>query len=155
MDSIAETAAARSGGPGWLKPPPAQSASCGSGWVGCAAGRQPGAAAIGAAGAAAGAHPSLAGIIAAGVAGNVAGSYLAWAAGLYWGQAAVGRWGRRVGLREHDIDRANRWFDRHRSAAVFFGLYRFRTRRSGCDLRFGWISRLGQDRGLCLFASCT
>jgi membrane protein DedA with SNARE-associated domain len=56
----------------------------------------------------AGAHPSLAGIIAAGVAGNVAGSYFAWAAGLYWGQAAVRRWGRRVGLREHDIARANR-----------------------------------------------
>jgi membrane protein DedA with SNARE-associated domain len=74
-----------------------------------------------AAGAVAGAHPSLAGIIAAGVVGNVVGSYLAWAVGLYWGQAAVRRWGRRVGLREHDIDRATDWFDRHGPAAVFFG----------------------------------
>jgi hypothetical protein len=32
-------------------------------------------------------------------------------------------------------------------------LYRFRTRRSGCDLRFGRMTMLGQDRGLCLFAS--
>jgi membrane protein DedA with SNARE-associated domain len=74
-----------------------------------------------AAGAVAGAHPSLAGIIAAGVAGNVAGSYVAWAVGRYWGQAAVRRWGRRVGLRQHDIDRATGWFDRHGPAAVFFG----------------------------------
>ncbi len=34
-------------------------------------------------------------------------------------------------------------------------LYRFRTRHGGCDLRFGRMSRLGQDRGLCLFASST
>jgi hypothetical protein len=33
-------------------------------------------------------------------------------------------------------------------------LYRFRTRRSGCDLQFGRMTMLGQDRGLCLFASC-
>ncbi len=32
-------------------------------------------------------------------------------------------------------------------------VYRFRTRRSGCDLQFGRMSRVGQDRGLCLFAS--
>ena len=32
------------------------------------------------------------------------------------------------------------------------GLYRFRTRRSGCDLQFGRMSRVGHDRGLCLFA---
>ena len=32
-------------------------------------------------------------------------------------------------------------------------VYRFRTRRNCCDLRFGRMSKLGQDRGLCLFAS--
>jgi membrane protein DedA with SNARE-associated domain len=74
-----------------------------------------------AAGAVAGAHPSLVLIIIAGVAGNVAGSYLAWAAGRYAGQAAVRRWGRYAGVREHDIDRAAIWFDRHGPAAVFFG----------------------------------
>ena len=33
-------------------------------------------------------------------------------------------------------------------------LYRFRTRCSGCDLQFGRMGRLVQDRGLCLCASC-
>jgi membrane protein DedA with SNARE-associated domain len=74
-----------------------------------------------ASGAVAGAHPSLAGIIIAGILGNVAGSYVAWAVGRYAGQAAVRRWGGRVGIREHDIDRAVAWFERHGAAAVFFG----------------------------------
>ena len=74
-----------------------------------------------AAGAVPGAHPSLVGIIVAGVAGNLAGSYIAWAVGKYAGQAAVHRWGRRVGIREHDIDRATTWFERHGASAVLFG----------------------------------
>jgi membrane protein DedA with SNARE-associated domain len=74
-----------------------------------------------AAGAVAGAHPALAGIIVAGVLGNVAGSYVAWAVGKYAGQAAVRRWGRRVGIREHEIDRATGWFERHGTAAVLVG----------------------------------
>lgn len=74
-----------------------------------------------AAGAVPGAHPSLLGIIVAGVLGNVAGSYIAWAVGKYAGQAAVHRWGRRVGIREHDIDRATAWFERHGASAVLFG----------------------------------
>lgn len=74
-----------------------------------------------AAGAYPGAHPSLVGIVLAGVLGNVAGSYIAWAVGRYAGQPAVRRWGRRFGVRGHDIDRATAWFDRHGSAAVLFG----------------------------------
>ena len=74
-----------------------------------------------AAGAVPGAHPSLVGIIVAGVLGNLAGSYIAWAVGKYAGQAAVHRWGRRVGIREHDIDRATSWFERHGASAVLFG----------------------------------
>ena len=74
-----------------------------------------------AAGAVPGAHPSLLGIIVAGVLGNLAGSYVAWAVGKYAGQAAVHRWGRRVGIREHDIDRATAWFERHGASAVLFG----------------------------------
>jgi membrane protein DedA with SNARE-associated domain len=74
-----------------------------------------------AAGAVAGAHPSLAGIIVAGLLGNVAGSYLAWAVGKYAGQPAVRRWGRRVGIREREVDRANRWFERHGTPAVLVG----------------------------------
>jgi membrane protein DedA with SNARE-associated domain len=68
-----------------------------------------------------GVHPSLAGIVLAGVLGNVAGSYIAWGVGRYGGQAAARRWGRRFGVRGHDIDRAVAWFDRHGSPAVLFG----------------------------------
>ena len=74
-----------------------------------------------AAGAYPGAHPTLIGIVVAGVLGNVAGSYIAWAVGRYAGQPAVRRWGRRFGVRGHDIDRATAWFDRYGSAAVLFG----------------------------------
>ncbi|HEY0933211.1 MAG TPA: DedA family protein [Trebonia sp.] len=74
-----------------------------------------------AAGAVPGAHPALAGIIVAGVLGNVAGSYVAWAVGRYAGLAAVRRWGRRIGVREREIDRATAWFERHGPAAVLVG----------------------------------
>jgi membrane protein DedA with SNARE-associated domain len=74
-----------------------------------------------AAGAVAGAHPSLVVIIVAGVLGNVVGSYIAWAVGKYAGQAAVRRWGRLVGVREHEIDRATEWFARRGNIAVLVG----------------------------------
>ncbi len=74
-----------------------------------------------AAGAVPGTHLSLILVIVAGVAGNLVGSYIAWAVGRYGGQPALRRWGRRIWLREHDIDRANRWFDRHGNMAVLFG----------------------------------
>ena len=74
-----------------------------------------------AAGAVAGAHLNLILVIAVGVAGNVAGSYIAWGVGAYGGRAAWRRWGRYVLLRPDDIDRADRWFGRHGTKAVFFG----------------------------------
>ena len=74
-----------------------------------------------AAGAVPGAHPALFGVFVAGVAGNVAGSYVAWAVGKYAGQAAISRWGRRVGIREHEIDKATVWFERHGPVAVLVG----------------------------------
>ena len=74
-----------------------------------------------AAGAVAGAHLNLPLVIAVGVAGNVAGSYIAWGVGAYGGRAAWRRWGRYVLLRPSDIDRADRWFGRHGTKAVFFG----------------------------------
>jgi membrane protein DedA with SNARE-associated domain len=74
-----------------------------------------------AAGAVAGAHPLLIGVFAAGVLGNVAGSYISWAVGKYAGQAAIRRWGRRVGIREHEIDKATVWFERHGPVAVLIG----------------------------------
>jgi membrane protein DedA with SNARE-associated domain len=73
------------------------------------------------AGAVAGAHLNLVLAIAAGVAGNLAGSYVAWGVGAYGGRAAWHRWGRYILLRDDDIDRAERWFGRHGTKAVFFG----------------------------------
>jgi membrane protein DedA with SNARE-associated domain len=73
-----------------------------------------------AAGAVAGVHLNLALVIAAGVAGNVIGSYLAWAAGRYGGEAATRRWSRFLGGRS-GIERSQRWFDRHGGWAVLIG----------------------------------
>ena len=74
-----------------------------------------------AAGAIPGTHLSLAGVIVAGLLGNVVGSYVAWAVGRYGGQPAIRRWGNRFWIREHDLDRATRWFDRHGGKAVLIG----------------------------------
>jgi membrane protein DedA with SNARE-associated domain len=74
-----------------------------------------------AAGAVPGTKLNLAGVIVAGVAGNVAGSYVAWAVGRYGGQPALRRWGRRLRIREHDLDRATAWFDRYGPRAVLIG----------------------------------
>jgi membrane protein DedA with SNARE-associated domain len=74
-----------------------------------------------AAGAVAGAHPALFGVFVAGVLGNIAGSYISWAVGKYAGQTAIRRWGRRVGIREHEIDKATVWFERHGPVAVLVG----------------------------------
>jgi membrane protein DedA with SNARE-associated domain len=74
-----------------------------------------------AAGAVAGTHLNLAGVIVAGVVGNVVGSYIAWAVGRYAGMPALRRWGHRVWLREHDLDRAEVWFNRHGPKAVLVG----------------------------------
>jgi membrane protein DedA with SNARE-associated domain len=79
-----------------------------------------------AAGAVPGTSLNLAGVILAGTAGNVVGSYVAWAAGRYLRLPAVsrltqGRWGRRLRFREHDLDRAVAWFGRYGGKAVLIG----------------------------------
>jgi len=74
-----------------------------------------------AAGAVPGSRLNLIAVIVAGVAGNVVGSYVAWAVGRYGGQPALRRWGRRFWLREHELDRAIRWFDRYGPRAVLIG----------------------------------
>jgi membrane protein DedA with SNARE-associated domain len=74
-----------------------------------------------AAGAVSGVHLSLPLVIGVGVAGNVAGSYVAWAAGLYGGRAAWRRLGRFAPGGEDSIRRSQRWFDRWGDRAVFFG----------------------------------
>jgi membrane protein DedA with SNARE-associated domain len=74
-----------------------------------------------AAGAVPGTSLSLAGVILAGLAGNVVGSYIAWGVGRYGGQPALRRWGRRLWIRDHDLDRATSWFDRYGPRAVLIG----------------------------------
>jgi membrane protein DedA with SNARE-associated domain len=74
-----------------------------------------------AAGAVPGTKLNIVAVIAVGVAGNVAGSYVAWAAGRYGGQPALHRWGRLLRLRDHDLERAGRWFDRYGARAVLIG----------------------------------
>ncbi len=74
-----------------------------------------------AAGAVPGTRLNLIAVIIAGVAGNVVGSYIAWAVGRYGGQPALRRWGGRFWLREHDLDRANLWFARYGARAVLIG----------------------------------
>jgi membrane protein DedA with SNARE-associated domain len=74
-----------------------------------------------AAGAIPGTSLSLVGVILAGLAGNVAGSYVAWAVGRYGGQPALRRWGPRLGIRQSELDRATGWFDRHGARAVLVG----------------------------------
>jgi membrane protein DedA with SNARE-associated domain len=74
-----------------------------------------------AAGAVPGTSLNLAGVIIAGVLGNVAGSYLAWAVGRYGGQPALRHWGRRLHLRDRELDRADQWFARYGPRAVLIG----------------------------------
>jgi LPXTG-motif cell wall-anchored protein len=56
---------------------------------------------------------------AAGVAGNVVGSWLAYAVGRTTGRALLDRYGKYVLIRSHDIDRAEIWWERHGEAATF------------------------------------
>jgi membrane protein DedA with SNARE-associated domain len=55
-----------------------------------------------------------------GVAGNVAGSWVAYGVGRAVGRGPFDRWGRYVGIRSHDIDRAERWWAKRGTATVFF-----------------------------------
>ena len=55
-----------------------------------------------------------------GTAGNLVGSWIAYAIGRIGGRPLAERWGRYVLLRPHEIDRADAWFADHGEAAVFF-----------------------------------
>jgi membrane protein DedA with SNARE-associated domain len=58
-------------------------------------------------------------VVAAGVTGDLAGSWIAYAVGRIGGRPLVERFGRRIFLREHELERAERWFARHGERAVF------------------------------------
>jgi membrane protein DedA with SNARE-associated domain len=55
-----------------------------------------------------------------GAVANLVGSWIAYAVGATGGRAFILRYGRYVRVREHEIDRADRWFDEHGDAAVFW-----------------------------------
>ena len=63
---------------------------------------------------------SLAGAVAAGVMGNLIGSWIAYAVGLYGGRPFVDHYGKYVLLSHHKLDVAERWFARYGPLAVFF-----------------------------------
>lgn len=62
---------------------------------------------------------SLAGIIVAGVLGNVVGSLIAWGVG-YAGRIELLERGRIFHVSRAQLERADRWFERHGPATVFF-----------------------------------
>jgi membrane protein DedA with SNARE-associated domain len=63
---------------------------------------------------------TLLSITVAGVAGNVAGSWIAYAVGLYGGRPFIDRYGKYILLRHHHVELAERWFARYGAATVFF-----------------------------------
>ncbi len=61
------------------------------------------------------------GAVVAGVLGNLLGSYVAWIVGRTGGRAAVLRYGKYVWLKEEDLHKAERWFERKGDMAVLVG----------------------------------
>ena len=56
--------------------------------------------------------------VAAGVAGNVVGSWIAWAVGAYGGRGWLEHHGRVIHVTPERLERADRWFERYGPAAV-------------------------------------
>jgi membrane protein DedA with SNARE-associated domain len=63
---------------------------------------------------------SLLAAVAVGVAANVVGSWIAYAVGYYGRVGLLEQHGRRLHIKKHDLERADRWFERWGSWAVFF-----------------------------------
>ncbi|MFN2389843.1 MAG: DedA family protein [Actinomycetota bacterium] len=57
----------------------------------------------------------------AGVLGNLVGSWAAYVLGRVTGRALLDRYGRYVFIRRHEIDRAEKWWDKRGDAATFIG----------------------------------
>src|SRR5256714_2202678 len=65
-------------------------------------------------------HYSLLAATAVGVGANVVGSWIAYALGYYGRIELLERHGSKLHVKKRDLERADRWFERHGSAAVFF-----------------------------------
>jgi membrane protein DedA with SNARE-associated domain len=55
-----------------------------------------------------------------GAAANVVGSWIAYALGYYGREGLLERHGSKLHVKKHDLERADRWFERYGSWAVFF-----------------------------------
>jgi membrane protein DedA with SNARE-associated domain len=66
-------------------------------------------------------HLDVVDVALAGAAGNLIGSLIAYAVGRFGGRAVLDRWGGRVLLRPHDLDRADAFFARRGDLAVLIG----------------------------------
>lgn len=56
-----------------------------------------------------------------GLAGSLMGAFISYEIALYGGRPLVERYGRYIFIRRHELDAADRWFERHGDAAVFIG----------------------------------
>jgi membrane protein DedA with SNARE-associated domain len=65
-------------------------------------------------------HYTLLEAVAVGVAGNLVGSWIAYAVGYYGRVDILEKYGPKVGIRMHHLQAADRWFERHGDATVFF-----------------------------------
>ena len=65
-------------------------------------------------------HYSLLVLTLVGVAGNLIGSWIAYAIGYYGRIDLLEKHGRRIGIRQHHLEWADRWFERYGDATVFF-----------------------------------
>ena len=63
---------------------------------------------------------TLVAAVAAGVAGNVVGSWVGWWLGTIGRVDLIEKHGAKVGIRAHHLEIADRWFDQHGEATVFF-----------------------------------
>ena len=95
---------------------------------------------------------SFAGAVAAGTLGNLVGSYITWIIGRYAGRAIIVRLGKFVLLKEEDLAKAERWFERRGELAVFVArmlpvLRTFVSLPAGAAemplLKFGFYTLLG------------
>ncbi len=64
---------------------------------------------------------SLPAAMAAGLAGGLFGAVIGYGIARWGGRPLVEQYGRFIGVRRHEIERADGWFQRHGDGAVFFG----------------------------------
>ena len=66
-------------------------------------------------------HLNVVAVALVGTVGNLVGALVAYSVGRIGGRPLIERWGRFVLLRPHELDRAERFFDRRGASAIFVG----------------------------------